>query len=235
MIEKIASVHPLFDPTSLYGQMRATLRPAGKMRGYMHFLWARAKGATQAQQSGSRAGSNGAIHAPGTRPSEAEVLDVWTAQATFCTTEAILPLDGLEQGAIHLCLVREADGRHTLGCRTRVDELIRNPEEAGRWAETSFPCRAFLLEPEVVERLKSLLPEKPWQEAFLAETVANHAEVARILSAAPEMEGEVRGKEIVFEPLPLPERENVLPPRKEPLQVVIVCDTTPRPTPGNAG
>jgi hypothetical protein len=91
-----------------------------------------------------------------------------------------------------------------------------------------------LLEPEVVQRLQSLLQDRPWQDAFFAETVANHLEVAQILAAAPEVEGEVRGREIVFERLALPDQYDTFPRRRGLLRVVIVCDTS-RATPGHAG
>ncbi len=235
MIDHRVLVHPLFDPSSLYGQMRSSLRAAGKMRGYLHWLWARTSFAAHPLShqpsrkdlpgwASGQARTNGAVSAPGALPAEGEVLDVWMARPSFCSTSP-LPWEPLERGVIYLCLVREVDGKHTLRCRARADEPARLTEETSSCPGSSCRCRAFLLEPEVVERLKGLLQNRPWQDAFLAETVANHYEVAQVLSAAPELEGEVRGGDVFFESLPMPEQYDTFPPRKEPLQVVIVCET----------
>jgi hypothetical protein len=43
MNESVSLKHPLFDPTSLYSRMRASIRVEDKMRGYFHWLAARAK------------------------------------------------------------------------------------------------------------------------------------------------------------------------------------------------
>jgi hypothetical protein len=229
MIEKLTSAHPLFDPTSLYGQMRASLRAAGKMRDYFHFPWARTKHATEPMPQEELPGwASRLADIAAALPNEGEVLDIWIARVTFCCSEAASS-DRLALGVMRLCLIREADGRDELGCRVVLAEPGQNGEEASRWAGVSFPCRAFLLEPEVVQRLQSLLQERPWQDAFLAETVANHTQVARIL-AAPELEGEVRGREIVFERMALPDQYGTFPPRRGLLWVVIVCgrsQTTP--------
>jgi hypothetical protein len=130
---------------------------------------------------------------------------------------------------IELYLVREADGKHSLGCRADVREILRDfayEREVERQTplhhDTARKCRAFLLLPEVVARLKSQMGDKPWQQAFLAENVANNFEIARILSCAPEMDGELRNGEIVFDRVPVPDCYDTLPPLKEPLQVVIV-------------
>lgn len=69
------------------------------------------------------------------------------------------------------------------------------------------------------------MAEKPWQEAFVADAVVGICELAQILAAAPEMEGVVCGDDIVFDRVPVPERYDTLPPRKEPLHVVVVADT----------
>jgi hypothetical protein len=222
MSEKLTSAHPLFDPTSLYGQMRATLGAAGKMRGYFHFLWARARHATELAPQEELPDWLSRL-AEATPRNEGEALDVWIAEAIFCSTETSSS-DRLDAGVIRLCLIREPDGRHTLECRARLAEPGQEGEEASGWAGTSFHCRAFLLEPEVVQRLQSLLQDRPWQMAFLAETVVNYPEVARILAAAPELEGEVRGRDVVFERLPLPDQYDTFPPRRGLLQGVIVCE-----------
>jgi hypothetical protein len=223
MAEKCASVHPLFVSFSLYGRMRACARAEDKMRGYFHWLWARARHEPESVPHEQRpSGANGAVHLR----DHGEVLDVWLAQATLVAAETDCPAGVLLSGDISLYLVREADGRHTLGCRVRLSELPGRREEVGRLMARQGPCRAFLLEPEVVQRLKSLQPDKPWQEAFSAQTVAGNSEVARVLAAAPEMEGELDGGEILFERLPVPESYSTFPPRQQPLEVVIVCDTT---------
>jgi hypothetical protein len=86
------------------------------------------------------------------------------------------------------------------------------------------------LEPEVVERLKAKMTGRPWTESFQAESVAGLYEVAQILAAAPEMDGAVCGDDIVFERVPVPERYATLPPRRGPLQVVIVGERSGRRT-----
>jgi hypothetical protein len=228
MTEKCASVHPLFDPSSLYGRMRACARAEDKMRGYFHWLWARAKQEPQSlpHQRSPSEGADGAVRLW----DQGTVLDVWPAQATLVAAETDCLADALLSGEISLYLIREVDGRHTLGCRVQLSQWPGRREELGLWLARHGPCRAFLLEPEVVERLKSLLPEKPWQEALSAQTVASNPDVARVFAAAPEMEGELHAGEILFERLAVPESYSTFPPRQQPLQVVIACATTSRAT-----
>src|SRR5947209_2701370 len=47
MNESLSQTHPLFDPSSLYNQMRATVRAKHKVRGYWHWLCFQAKGAQE--------------------------------------------------------------------------------------------------------------------------------------------------------------------------------------------
>ncbi len=224
MSEDTGTVHPLFAPFSLYGRMRACVRAEDKMRGFFHWLWARAKREAQPLPNGYFSSTACASDATMPLVDQGKILDVWPAQARLVMAGTALRLACLPYLAVSLYLVHEPDGKNTLGCRAGPTQLTGHPEVAG-WASRPCPCRAFLLEPEVVERLGALLAGKPWQEAFSAETIANNGEVARVLAAAPELEGEVGPDEIHFERVPVPERYNTFPPRKELLQVVIVCDT----------
>jgi hypothetical protein len=156
------------------------------------------------------------------------VLDVLRVRTRFLVGETVhgektwFPRPEADEIGSTLCLVREADDKRLLDLR--VGGARSYPRKAR--------CRAFLLEPEVVARLKSQMGEKPWKQAFLAETVVENFEVARILSAAPEMEGELHNGRALFHRLPMPERYDRLPPRKEPLEVVVVLGS-PEDTPAD--
>jgi hypothetical protein len=92
-------------------------------------------------------------------------------------------------------------------------------------------CRAFLIEPEVLARLQEVVqkacdvaPDKALDHAFAAETVASNVDVARLLSAIPDLDGEVQGHKIRFHRLPIANEFDTFPPRQGPLTVVLVFD-----------
>jgi hypothetical protein len=95
-------------------------------------------------------------------------------------------------------------------------------------------CRAFLLEPEVFQRLREgLLPSLRAREhglAFFGEVfdravVAQNLEVARILSALPELEGTFTSPwNFAFRRLPVPDVCVRFPSRPGPINVIVVLD-----------
>jgi hypothetical protein len=118
----------------------------------------------------------------------------------------------------HLCLVREADGKRSVGLH-----LVR--------ADLAGPSRAFLIEPEGLQRLKEVVAKlSGWDQddalayAFDPEVVASNLEIARMLSAIPDMDGEVIHGQLRFRRLPVPNDLDALPPRPGPLTIVLVPD-----------
>jgi hypothetical protein len=227
--ETVGLRHPLFDPSSAYGRMRASVRAEDKMRGYLHWLWVRAKR------------TQGPLPCASQRPEVErrelacrleivsggpgiEVLDALEARAEALVagpTEAILPPRFFADA--ELCLVREVGGPYTLGL------LLWG---AGLFRAAHFRCRAFLLEPEVVERLEGHLGGRPYLDAFHPDAVENNLEVARVLAAVPEMEGDWEGgrSPVCFHRLPTTDHYDLFPPRTETLQIVVVlhpADTNP--------
>jgi len=158
--------------------------------------------------------ASGRVRLVGEHGPDFRILDHWDVPTAIAEGDLRAETDP-SLASNRVFLVREADGTQTLGVQAK--HFIR-PRPSH--------CRAFLLEPEVVERLKALMGDKPWQHAFLAETVASSFDVARILSAAPELEGKVQGYVVVFDRVAVPQQYDRLPPRKQPLQVVIVFDTS---------
>src|SRR5947208_653833 len=145
MTEKRGRLHPLFDPASLYGRMRAGLRPEGKMRGYFHWLWARAKQEMEPFPVRERSQEQPL------GDSDFRVLDTWRAGISFVAGERVLSLNAAPQMEIDLCLVREKDGKHTVGCHVAADEVSQgwrdNVEQRvllQDWVKHSTCCRAFL-------------------------------------------------------------------------------------------
>lgn len=194
MSSQTASVHPLFDPSGLYGRMRGKMRPEGKMRGYIHFLWSRAR------QRG-----------------DGLSLAKWDAIA-----HALTPGEGPGRAGLELSLESDAEGRRWLRCRGELEPGLGRRHGSGSGRTEGVPCRAFLLEPEAVAALQSLVGERPWLDAFGADA-AHDVEVARILASAPELEG-VRWPDgrLAFDRVAVPDCFDAMPPREQPLRVVIV-------------
>jgi hypothetical protein len=231
MTETVSRKHPLFDPASLYSRMRASIRLADKMRGYIHWLQARAKRAREPL--------------PRIEPALPEELRRRTCALAGISAEAVLPaggrlavLDILEVRTcvylVHaeLLLVREEDGMRTLGMLLRMPaDVLRGQLECfAPWLRGQRSrCQALLFEPEVVQRLRVVLgttgegPADAILQAFQPDVVATNFEVVRILAAVPELEGEIQPSgEARFCRLPIPDRCDAFPPRAEPLHVVIV-------------
>src|SRR5205823_5663736 len=82
--------------------------------------------------------------------------------------------EGLDQkrlaGVAEFCLVREADQSLSVGLLMR---FVETPRLEGR-----FHCRAFLFEPEVIDRLEGVLGGKSYLEAFTPEALTNILDVA---------------------------------------------------------
>src|SRR5207248_520464 len=75
-----------------------------------------------------------------------------------------------------------------------------------------------------VAKLTSLLAPRPWTDAFLPENVRAHYWLARYLSALAFLDGAVRGGLARFDLVPAPETYDQLPPRRQPLELVVVFD-----------
>jgi hypothetical protein len=197
--------HPFFDPASTYCRMRKSARPEYKMRGYFHWQKARA----------IRLGLP-----PGTRelkrhiPAGIEVTDAVDVRPV-CLLGELRYSVAVES----LFLARESDGTRTVGMFVTGSEL-----------ESHQPvcCRAFLIEPEVLARLQEVVgevdPDNAISRAFTAETIATNLELARLLAAIPDLDGEVQDREIRFHRLPIADEFDTFPPRPGPLMVVLVCD-----------
>jgi hypothetical protein len=184
---------------------------------------------------------------------------------------AVLPVHGFvfgpvdrERGEVargpfpgRLLLVQEPDGTHSFTlepARMALGTVAHLPPGADR-----YRCRALFLEPEVLSQLAQALGQAPVTQASAAlltellgrNTVGGNKEVARILSAVPELEGDITaGGEATHHPLvpevhlssphgelelfyegkaglfrfhrlPVPDAHRGLPARSEPLTVVL--------------
>ncbi len=222
MSERKSPRHPLFDLASAYSRMRKSVRPEYKMRGYFHWQKARAirLGIPLLQHEDGRppvlrdlASQIGEVDAGALRVTDA--LDVSPVSLPRGT-------EPLDKGIGSLVLVREANGAQSVGLCVRLDRVV---------FPSAVPCRAFLIEPEVLARLQDVVqracevgPDGALPCAFATETVAGHLEVARLLSAIPDLDGEAQGNEICFHRLSIASEFDTFPPRQGPLTVVLVFD-----------
>src|SRR5207248_2918277 len=93
-------------------------------------------------------------------------------------------------------------------------------------------CRAYFLEPAVVDRLKAAAAkegnEKPsLREVFRDDLVARSFEVARVLAAVPELEGTIdENGACEFHRITLPETCSAIPLPEE-VTIVVVIDRYP--------
>ncbi len=215
--------HPLFDPTSTYSRMRKSVRPEYKMRGYFHWQKARAirlglsrpERPPQAEEElrsrlRGRGLASGTGGSGGERAPDFQVTDLLDVELRSLLREPrclrAVPLRG------SLVLVREADGTHTVGMQ--VDDDRSDRIEPGQ----AVSCRAFLIEPEVLARLQEVVqktsavgPDRVLDHAFAAETVSSNMDIARLLCAIPDLDGEVRGCAIRFHRLPIAAEFRFLP------------------------
>jgi hypothetical protein len=183
-------VHALFDDGSLYNQFRAGFDPAEKLQGYFRWLALKSQAHT--------------ILAQGDSPQPASEPPLQMA------AEPAVPRELLRSAPVFLA---DEPGRYRLatvevvlnrrkGETGSIRLLVRLAEPAGLAGRLPARFRAFLLDPEVIDRLRRAVGGSAGepvpdtlQKVFLDETVAGNAEAALILSAVPEMEGviSVRG------------------------------------------
>jgi hypothetical protein len=192
MSEKLA----LFDPASYYNRLRACVRTEDKLRGFFHWLTVRDRHAPARGEPAVRPGPLRLVFSA-ERPEEALPADV---QAGF---------------------VPDDRGGAAFGLAV---QLRQHPGDPPR---KKTACRAYLLEQAVLGRLRSADPSLRDAaddiligKVFHDERVAANWEVARILSALPELEGSLdeRGRGD-FQPFPLPEN---CPIRSLPVDVHVV-------------
>src|SRR5262249_363584 len=162
MNERPSPEHPLFDPASLSSRMRASVRAEDKMRGYFHWLTARA------ERIGQRL--------PPSPPRSAEKLRDLTARLQTADGQgsALKVLDAVEVRArciptetsdtrqppllqAELLIVGEQDGTRTVAMLVNPVLLERGHLDNSRQHGAGRPCRAFLVEPEVAMRLSIAL------------------------------------------------------------------------------
>jgi hypothetical protein len=129
-----------------------------------------------------------------------------------------------------LVLVREADGTRTVGIQESLHGMGYMLSHMLSRAQTAS-CRAFLIEPEVLARLQEVVQQtfevgsdKALGHAFAAETIASNMDIARLLSAIPDLDGEARGWGLQFRRLPGADGLDAFPARLGPLTVVLVFD-----------
>ncbi len=236
----MSSLHPLFDPASLFGRRcgdGAAL--AVMMCGYFHWLEHRTKrGGVLAPVEPLGAEELAALThellraAPGSKGSVLAALpaDLLIVGEPSPAPEGTRSGDVPSPGRAHLLIVREEDGGLTVGLLVK-SRLC--------WAkDRPLRLRAFLVEPEVVGRLAAALERSAssagdiLSRAFAADVVASHQEVARLLSALPELEGE-RGPDGVarFRRFPIPPTfSKGFPPRPGPLTIVLAGQPTQEAT-----
>jgi hypothetical protein len=190
----------LFDPDSYYNRLRACIRPEDKLRGFFHWLHVRDR---YAPAPGGPAGR---------RPALRLVLSAGRPE---------------EPIAAHVEANLVADDRGG----TRLVPSVGLQRPPGDIPQKKTACRVYLLEQAVLERLRAADPalrEEPDDtlpgKVFQNERVAANWEVARILSAVPELEGQLdENGHGDFPPCPLPENCPIrsLP---EDVHVVVVLD-----------
>src|SRR5215204_4348936 len=135
--------HPIFDPTSLYGRMRNSVWAEDKMLGY--FCWQKARA--------TRLGLPLPVQSPqgeAQRQRELRGLSAQLADGSIEVQDATerVPVRLSRGGAwepgrawgARVCLVCEADESRSVGLLVEGDVLP--------------PCRAFLIEPEGLQRLQ---------------------------------------------------------------------------------
>ncbi|MBY0228499.1 MAG: hypothetical protein K2W96_04385 [Gemmataceae bacterium] len=168
MIQTRAALHPIYDPESLYGRMRGPETFKLKMFEFTYSKWsmARQRGTPFPTASLLPAAELSAL----TRRLGVEVLDAKPIRWRL--------VDEAPGGEAILCLVREADCPPTI-------TLVLPPLGIKPPAQ----CRAYLIEPEVAARMQDAVGDRPWTDAFRAEVLADNADAARALIAAPEIEG----------------------------------------------
>jgi hypothetical protein len=139
-------------------------------------------------------------------------------------------------GQAALLILREQSGTRSLAMLLSFVGLVH--ERFGELVpiRPGSPCRALLFEPEVVNRLDLALrattfrsPEDVLRQALQRETMNGNLEVARLISAVPELDGEVdiRRDEVRFQRLPIPDGFDLFPPRAEPLFLVVAINPGP--------
>ncbi len=230
--------HPLFDPASLYGRMSSGASAEGKMRGYFHWIQARADReglpagpvGDSGRVSPSDRGAN-AVGAPGDVPAVLDTIRV-----------------GALLGPVREC---SAEGQrfHSVpaewvilaGPRTTVwaGPLGQQGHSNGEGTASRSSCRAFFFEPEVLQRLRSVLGEEQLQgpalleKAFGRSAVAENLEVARILAGVPILQGELAlaggAGTFEFQSVPVPDRFVHFPPRQAPVVLVLLVDDETSP------
>jgi len=132
----------------------------------------------------------------------------------------VLNAGDVPDACVRLALTREPDGRRYVGV---VPEFtVPGPDRL---------CRAFLMEPEGLERLKRIVVEKTGARPDAALAFAFHPgpltynyDVARMVSACPDLDGELTDGRVHFCRLPVPDDLEAFPPRPGPLTVVIAFD-----------
>jgi hypothetical protein len=229
MTQNKPAEHPLFDSTSTYSRLREGAGPEYKRRGY--FYWQKARAIR--------------LGIPPRNGDESRQIDLCDLASRIVGKDApdLRVTDALdirpvclgggprfgESTAGSLVLVREAEGTRTMGMWLELD---------GRESSQPGSCRAFLIEPEVLARLQDVVqkachigPDNALDHAFAAETVAGNLDIARLLSAIPDLDGEVHGAKIRFHRLPIADEFETFPPRQGPLTVVLVFDEPAAPAP----
>jgi hypothetical protein len=247
MSESKSPQHPLLGPASTYSRMRKSARPEYKMRGYFH--WQKARAIRLGLPEREREREAGRLRELARRI--AGTPDDGTAVADGAVRDGGLPnlcvMDAVDVEAVYLpcwgpraneratgslVLVREADGTRSVGM------WLLGPSE---WeSRRGSSCRAFLIEPEVlarlgevVEKIGALVAGEVLDRAFAAETVAGSVDLARLLAAIPDLDGEVRDDEIRFHRLAIANELDTFPPRQVALTVVLVFDDPAAIAPGD--
>lgn len=197
------SADQLFDSRSVYGRMRASLKPEAKLRGFFHCL------------AVAKAKQGDPPHPPRARtkpPGVAELIVRSTA-----------PEQGLDAD-LSLDLAPGAGGGRLLVSFRIKDRAAIPPEGTA--------CRALLLTAGMLERLcgaeatrSSDAARKAVAGVLAGRSDSDPFETARILAALPEMDGKLdEGGFCKFKPFDLPEQAANVDHLPERMTVVVVID-----------
>jgi hypothetical protein len=210
----------LFDPTSLHNRFRASARSENKMRGFFHWLHLQQM---QAEKRRTRqlAGHAAAEEGRGEMLPDVAVLPPETERRLVLWAEH----PETPVAATLTVLRHKQDGPETITLSLQLPNQADFPPGPVR-------CRAYFLEPPVVNRLKKAAVEEGGssclRDVFRDEMVVRSLEVARVLAAVAELEGTINQDGAgSFQSFALPDScaAVVLP---EEVTIVVVIDRYPK-------
>lgn len=188
-------LHPIFDPASMYNRLRRPFQPQEKLKGFFH--WRR----LQAERVIRPASIADCLAASDRFPVKAGIATPAAAAAAPNPTPphtSVFVCESLDGQPV----LRKPASAAVIELRIRRSIREQQPDrltiDVNKLPHRNVPCRVFLIEAGVVEHLREAClglaakddPEV-LERAFADECLGKDLEVARILSAVPDLDGEV--------------------------------------------